>query len=39
MGFERKHVSRLVPANLKVLSPLLLAVAIVNSVVSTILED
>ncbi|KAF4774887.1 hexose transporter [Colletotrichum scovillei] len=31
MGFERKHVSRLVPANLKVLSPLLLAVAIVNS--------
>ncbi|KAL0780404.1 hypothetical protein CaCOL14_001739 [Colletotrichum acutatum] len=31
MGFERKHVSRLVPANLKLLSPLLLAVAIVNS--------
>ncbi|KAJ0312557.1 hypothetical protein Brms1b_007920 [Colletotrichum noveboracense] len=31
MGFERKHVSKLVPANLKLLSPLLLAVAIVNS--------
>ncbi|KAF6794582.1 hexose transporter [Colletotrichum sojae] len=31
MGFERKHVSKLVPADLRVLSPLLLAVAIVNS--------
>ncbi|KAF5521693.1 Lactose permease [Colletotrichum aenigma] len=31
MGFERKHVSKLVPANLKLLSPLLLAVAIINS--------
>ncbi|KAK1995204.1 MFS general substrate transporter [Colletotrichum falcatum] len=31
MGFERKHVSKLVPANLNLLPPLLLAVAIVNS--------
>ncbi|KAH6889331.1 hexose transporter-like protein [Thelonectria olida] len=30
-AFERKHVSKLVPADLRVLSPLLLAVAIVNS--------
>lgn len=35
MGFERKHVSKLVLADLRVLSPLLLAVAIVNSAVST----
>ncbi|KZL80865.1 hexose transporter [Colletotrichum incanum] len=31
MGFERRYVSKLVPANLRVLSPVLLAVAIVNS--------
>ncbi|KPM38275.1 hypothetical protein AK830_g8281 [Neonectria ditissima] len=30
-AFERKHVSKLVSGNLRVLSPLLLAVAIVNS--------
>ena len=33
-AIERKHVSKLVPENLKVLSALLLAVAIVNSAVS-----
>lgn len=32
--FERKHVSRLVPADHRVLMPLLLAVTIVNSAVS-----
>jgi hypothetical protein len=34
--FEYKHVSKLVPADHKVLIPLLLAVAIVNSAVSVI---
>ncbi|KAH7368687.1 general substrate transporter [Plectosphaerella cucumerina] len=31
VGFDRKHVSRMVPSNHKVLMPLLLAVTIVNS--------
>lgn len=35
MAFERKHVSRLVPADHKILMPLLLAVTIVNSAVGT----
>jgi hypothetical protein len=33
VGFDRKHVSRMVPSNHKVLMPLLLAVTIVNSAV------
>lgn len=33
-AFERQHVSQLVPANMKVLTALLIAVTIVNSAVS-----
>jgi hypothetical protein len=35
---ERKHVSKLVPADHRLLMPLLLAVTIVNSAVSFALE-
>jgi hypothetical protein len=34
--FERKHASKLIPSNHKVLMPLLLAVTIVNSAASLI---